>query len=529
MMGKTISILFILLAVITAGAVAQISPGDLASVHSNLEGMSNCTQCHELGNKVTNAKCLACHTELKARIDAGKGYHSSAEIKGKSCTACHSDHHGKTFQIVRFNATTFNHALTGFTLTGAHMKKQCKDCHKAQFITNPGIKKKKFTYLGLNTTCLTCHTDYHQQTLSPTCTNCHGVDAFKPAVKFTHSQTRFPLAGKHQEVPCIKCHPVTQKTGVTFQQFAGVQFANCVNCHADVHQNKFGQNCRQCHSEISFHTIKGISNFDHSKTNFKLEDKHLVVPCSSCHKTNVTDPVKHNRCTDCHKDYHHGQFAQAGSVVDCSQCHSTKGFDQFSFTIEQHNLGAFKLDGAHLATPCFTCHKKQKDWSFRNIGTACKDCHENIHKDHLEIKYYPDTNCRVCHNTSQWNGVSFDHSRTGFALEGVHATKDCKACHFKTGIDGIPGQKFSELSPDCATCHTDTHHRQFDENGVTDCRKCHTFSQWKIDKFDHNITAFKLDGKHQDVPCFKCHKTVTDQQFTYVLYKIKEYKCENCH
>jgi hypothetical protein len=37
---------------------AQISPGDLSNPHSNLEGISNCTQCHVLGNKQTNEKCL---------------------------------------------------------------------------------------------------------------------------------------------------------------------------------------------------------------------------------------------------------------------------------------------------------------------------------------------------------------------------------------------------------------------------------------------------------------------------------------
>ena len=48
---------------------AQISPGDLAQPHAHLEGMSNCTKCHILGEKVSNDLCLDCHTELKTRID----------------------------------------------------------------------------------------------------------------------------------------------------------------------------------------------------------------------------------------------------------------------------------------------------------------------------------------------------------------------------------------------------------------------------------------------------------------------------
>ena len=521
--------LYILIVTLCTSVAAQISPGPLAAVHSQLEGMSNCTQCHTLGNKVTNDKCLACHTDLKSRIDQNKGFHSSSEILGKNCTSCHSDHHGVNFQIIRFDKDKFNHNLTGFSLTGAHAKKECKDCHKSEFISSKAIKNKKFTYLGLNNGCLTCHTDYHQQTLSPNCTNCHGLDAFKPAEKFNHANTRFPLVGMHQPVPCVKCHPVSQKNGASFQQFAVTQFSNCTNCHADVHQNKFGQNCKQCHSEVSFHTIKGISNFDHSKTNFKLEDKHQFVPCSSCHKTNLTDPVRYSRCTDCHKDYHNGQFTIEGVVTDCSNCHSTKGYAQSSFTVEQHNQGKFELDGAHLATPCTACHKKKENWSFREIGIRCIDCHENIHKAHIDVKYYPDSNCVICHNPSRWSEVNFDHSVTGFALAGAHATKDCRTCHFKADNIGHVVQKFSELSPVCATCHQDVHFKQFDDKGITNCLKCHNFNQWKIESFDHNTTAFKLDGKHQNVACFKCHKKITDQQSVYVLYKIKEWKCESCH
>ena len=53
------------------------------------------------------------------------------------------------------------------------------------------------------------------------------------------------------------------------------EFTNCTSCHKDPHKNKFGQNCRQCHSEESFKAVKGSKNFDHNKTDFKLEEKHL--------------------------------------------------------------------------------------------------------------------------------------------------------------------------------------------------------------------------------------------------------------
>ena len=529
-MRRITAILISLLAVFQGPAgMAQISPGPLASVHSHLEGLSNCTKCHDLGDKVTNARCLACHTELKARIDQNKGYHSSSAIRGKSCVSCHNDHHGLNFQIIRFNTASFNHSLTGYDLKGAHAKKECKDCHKPEFITNKAVRSKKFTYLGLGTNCNSCHQDYHQNTLSSTCSDCHNQDAFKPASLFDHSRAKFTLNGMHREVPCTGCHPVTTRNNARFQQFTGIRYQTCAGCHTDPHQGKFGQNCSQCHSEVSFRTIKGITNFDHSRTDFPLENKHRAVACKSCHKTNVTDPVKHDRCTDCHTDYHEGQFIREAQPQNCSDCHTTAGFQGSSFTLEQHNAGKFPLQGAHLATPCISCHKKQDKWTFREIGLKCSDCHSNIHEPFMSALYLSGPGCTNCHDVSRWSAVTFDHSATGFKISGPHATLTCRDCHFTKDPSGTVMQRFSDMSSNCSMCHKDNHNRQFDQNGVTDCLRCHDPNVWKIATFDHDRTAFKLDGKHRQVPCSKCHPAVTEGSKTFVLYKTRKTKCEDCH
>ena len=124
---------------------AQLSPGDLARVHEHLEGTMNCTQCHILGEKVSDEKCLSCHKELKSRIDQRKGFHVSDEVKGKSCASCHNDHHGKNFQIIRFDEKKFNHNKTGYELSGKHTKIDCKECHKASNISDVQIKLKVTT------------------------------------------------------------------------------------------------------------------------------------------------------------------------------------------------------------------------------------------------------------------------------------------------------------------------------------------------------------------------------------------------
>lgn len=519
--------IFLLILISTIKAFAQISPGELSKVHSHLEGMTKCTQCHILGAKVSNDKCLACHTEIKERIDLKKGYHSSTLVNGKECASCHNDHHGKNFQIVRFDALKFQHNLTGYVLEGAHSRKKCVDCHNSAKIVNPKIKAKSFTYLGLKTECLSCHIDYHQKSLPVACLNCHGQETFKPALKFKHESTKFPLIGKHQGVECSKCHKVETKEGKKFQRFAGVEFDNCTNCHTDPHNNQFGQNCRQCHNESSFQALKSIGNFDHNKTGFKLEGKHVIVSCKACHKAKFTDPVKHEKCANCHSDYHKNQFAQSGISPDCNKCHSVKGFTLNSYTIEQHNQSSFRLQGAHQAVPCFDCHKKTEKWNFRGIGKNCVDCHKNIHKSLISAKYYPEENCTICHSDKRWNEIKFDHSKTDFKLIGAHVITPCKSCHFPKNELGKEVQKFSGIKKTCTNCHIDHHFKQFEKNGITDCTECHGAENWKDSKFDHNRTAFKLDGKHLNVACAKCHKADKNEQ--YIVYKLKSSKCEACH
>ena len=291
--------------------------------------------------------------------------------------------------MIRFDVTKFDHNLTGFTLSAPHAKKQCVDCHITKFITDLKIKTKKYTYMGVGTSCLACHEDYHQKTLSSDCLGCHNPDAFKPATMFSHVNTKFQLKGKHGSVDCSKCHKVETVSGKKFQDFRVAQYS-CSDCHKDPHQNRFGQSCNQCHNEDSFQVVKGVSGFDHNKTDFKLEGKHVTVNCKACHKTKFTDPLKFKLCSDCHTDYHKKQFLKNNISPDCSECHSVNGFTQFSYKVDQHNLGTFPLQGAHLATPCTDCHRKQKEWNFRGIGMSCKDCHKDIHQNIIETKYYPE-------------------------------------------------------------------------------------------------------------------------------------------
>lgn len=584
---------------------AQISPGELANSHANLEGITNCTKCHALGEKLTNAKCLDCHTEIKDLISRKRGYHASKEVEGKECFSCHSDHHGRKFKIINFNKDKFDHKIAGYELLGKHNVLECAACHKPEFIKVKKSQRKEFSYLDLDIDCRICHEDYHQHTLSANCSSCHNFDAFKPAPLFDHKKTKYPLLGIHAKIDCDKCHKIEMQNEKKFQHFAGVQFNSCTNCHKDPHSNKFGQICQKCHTVESFHNIIGLNTFDHGKTNYPLTGKHVSVNCVSCHKGNYTLPIKHDRCTDCHTDYHKGQFAKNGVSPDCAECHNTEGYIKPLYTVERHNKTNFILDGkhqsalcgtchkkdvewdfvkmgktcndchadyhkgqfvkggvspgckechntiafsdaiysidkhnttnfplegAHLATPCLSCHKSGKEWQFKEIGKFCVDCHTNIHKNLIDNKYYPNQDCKRCHNVSTWHEVNFDHSLTNFPLLGKHNNIACKDCHLFKKNDGTINQKFSGVSDNCLTCHKDVHNHQFDDNDVSPCGRCHGFSSWRADLFNHDNSRFKLMNAHKEVKCDKCHdKARSETGIIYIRYKINKLKCADCH
>jgi hypothetical protein len=210
------------------------------------------------------------------------------------------------------------------------------------------------------------------------------------------------------------------------------------------------------------------------------------------------------------------------------ECHTEKGFSPSLFTIEKHNQSSFGLGGAHVAVPCFDCHKKSERWEFRQIGLACNECHQDIHASVLDTKYYPEKKCTACHRDSRWNEIDFDHATTGYLLEGAHRQQTCRACHFKPAEEGRTVQQFSRLSSDCLECHREVHRGQFG-SGSSSCLKCHDYFDWKAGLFNHDLTAFPLDGKHEMVACNECHPRMTDGGQSYTLYKPLSTKCESCH
>lgn len=603
---KSLILLASAMLLLSQNAQAQLSPGDLVEAHAHLEGLLSCTKCHDLGKGVSDSKCLDCHEFLKARIDEKLGYHTSSEVKNETCISCHSDHHGREFDIIRFDEQAFDHDLTGYHLEGAHTTQDCAACHTSTHIQDPIIKDRKYTFLGLEETCTLCHQDAHQGTLSTDCAGCHDIDAFEPASLFNHSNTDFALLGKHLEVECESCHPISTRKNQRFQEFAGIEFSNCTDCHEDIHNNQFGQNCQECHSEASWHIFKGMNDFDHDRTGFPLagnhrstdcfachadgtnngdpfqeyvdwdafacakchedvhdkklgrectschsersftrlvdnhtfdhkntdyalEGKHQEVECKACHTAqNKLDPIAFEYCTTCHEDFHEGAFVRDDRNPDCAECHDVHDFTLTTFGIAEHNKGVFPLEGAHMATPCFSCHVKEEKWHFKELGHECTDCHKDVHEGILPDKYYPENACTHCHVTDQWAAVTFDHNQTEFALEGKHLQIKCNDCHLVHGINN-QYQQFTDLSFECSHCHEDKHRGQFSVSNKTDCNRCHAFDSWEATLFNHSSTSFPLEGEHINVACDQCHKQEEKDGSTYTLYLMEDFACASCH
>ena len=509
-------------------SIAQISPGDLSNLHSNLEGMSNCTKCHNIGGKVRNQECLECHSDVKKMQDEKRGYHSSEEVVKNKCVQCHSEHHGRNFRIVNIDSKKFNHDKTGFLLTGKHFKVECTGCHKSEFIVGEKSKKHRGTYMGLSAACSGCHQDYHLATLGLNCDKCHSTESFRPASKFNHDMSSFDLTGTHTRIECVKCHIMENKNGKSIQKFKNIEYKSCNSCHKDMHKGKFGADCNSCHVTESFKKIKNLEKFDHTKTNYPLLGKHQTVKCLDCHKGGLHIKPKHEKCIDCHTDYHKGEFIKNTFQTDCNACHSLDGFLLTSYSTERHQKTKFILTGSHLAIPCQSCHLKNNTWSFKIDGESCTNCHQNVHGESISTKVLDEIKCGTCHNSEKWNVVSFNHKLTRFELLGVHRKQDCKKCHLYK--DQSSSEKISfRVKAECITCHKDIHLGQFTNNGIADCSKCHQFDNWKPDRFDHSKTKFLLEGAHLKQPCYKCHKPVADKEGRYIRYKFDEVKCATCH
>jgi hypothetical protein len=589
-----------------APARAQFfSPGPLAHPHAGFEGLDHCAKCHDEEKGLSAKRCLECHTELQGRVAKGAGFHGRlAPAKQQSCATCHPDHRGKDFEMIEWQdqgggtRERFDHKKTGWPLAGAHGKARCEDCHQRAFIEEGLIRKllekhpKQTTFLGVATTCGSCHFDEHRGQLGRDCQKCHDEAAWKPTHGFDHAAAKFPLRGEHKKVACGKCHPTAtddafvatafpKPRAPTFLTMKPLEFKSCETCHDDPHKGSLGPACASCHQETGWKLIKTANGRDatfHDKTKFPLRGGHVGVDCRSCHGPFPGQPARFKglpfaACTDCHADAHEGQLAAKppAKVVACEGCHTVAAWLPPRFERERHADTKFPLEGAHGAVACRGCHpldptlprrvapvvmktlkaeRRPEVFSLavlepKKSPQACLGCHEDVHRGQLAAEGAKD-NCATCHKTTSFSDLTFDHDKDSrFALTGKHAETPCAGCHKaeRVGTGAAMVVRYKPLGLACGGCHADAHQGQFlvataarddaPARQARDCAACHPTSTFKKTLFDHNdpkFTSYALEGKHAKVACARCHpKVVVAPGVETVRYRPLPRACEGCH
>ncbi len=562
---------------------AQVSPGPLAHAHEDLDQNAKCFRCHGGGSDSIDGNCLSCHEEIAWLIEAGRGLHGRERLS--ECTSCHPDHGGRDFALIdwgKAGVEGFDHLRTGWQLEGKHRTLKCEQCHKSDFQKSPVVAKLKRkdanrSWLGLETGCLACHADYHAGALEANCEACHTNLAFKPAPRFDHARSSFPLTGKHVTTPCEKCHFVADRIfalgpeGRRVPRYKPVSHAECSDCHRDVHEGRLGPKCASCHVTTSFREV-GRDRFDHARTRFALRGAHARVDCAKCHDPRQAWGKRppFQRCDSCHRDAHAGTATLRGAAVDCAACHDERAFKPSTYRVDDHATSRYPLEGKHREVACERCHVKNPPGADpRSLGTAavllrpaqavCRDCHEDSHGGQLAQSEHRGA-CESCHRVEGWKPSTYgiaEHGKTRLALEGRHAEIGCADCHGPTRPElpplteqQAPGKArvaLTTLAPECVSCHYDPHRGRFAaggsrprEDGCAGCHRPSAFRPATVDTAAHDSFAFRLEGGHRAVPCVDCHKELARPPATArllvvtgserpLLFEERHERCTDCH
>ncbi|MCD6385400.1 hypothetical protein J7M23_06440 [Candidatus Sumerlaeota bacterium] len=521
-------------------------PGLLSKSHKELEGIENCTKCHPTGSSPGTAKCLECHSEIKERWDKEVGYHGKF-LKG-NCIECHKEHKGIDVSIIQFDRLTFNHNLALFPLEGKHRSLQCEACH---LLKSGETGTLGFRYMGLpqecyqchstphggevDLNCLRCHTqqgwtgrhivfnhnrdasfklrgahievkcekchpnkvykprprdcagchkDPHQQQLGTDCARCHNEWRWSDArYQFNHdTQTSFSLLGKHKDLKCTQCHSAKFKDTPT----------QCVACHQDVHNDKFGQDCAKCHNQWSWQVVDS-EKFNHSiHTGFALTGKHTALACSRCHPKQGAVKVRGKNCVDCHPDIYHRK--ELGNK--CERCHNTRSWKIQPAEFNHKKLAKFELGSLHSGLECNACH--QEKGKFKGLSSTCESCHKR--------------------ETQFLAGISiFDDLTT--MPSSMHNTVRCQDCH---SVSDTP-KDITPISQRCSKCHPASY-KEVCRYWVTELDKESDSLQLQLAELKTFVKRHATDTDTTLTPLNMTFYLFTDyiDQVTKVIHRLRE-------
>jgi hypothetical protein len=216
--------LAVLVGLVFALPELMISPGQVIDGHHDIA--TDCFACHTPFLGSSAEKCVACHAvdDIGRVTTTGEPIASDGrliafhqQLREDDCIACHSDHRGvQAFRPIG----QFSHDL----LT-AGLGRQCDSCHARP-------------------------RDSLHQGLQANCADCHGQDAWTPAM-FDHD--RYFVLDRDHRAACRTCHVNEDYTAYTCygchaHSRAGVRaehleegirdFEDCVACHRSADEDE---------------------------------------------------------------------------------------------------------------------------------------------------------------------------------------------------------------------------------------------------------------------------------------------------
>ena len=508
----------------------------LRGMHEKVE----CTQCHvkpvftDVGRN-----CQDCHADVHQRR------------MGTNCAQCH------TVQGWNVAVQQVKDHQNRFPLLGAHAALQCEDCHKRAAVGQ---------FQGLSTACISCHQTDFQKTSNPNhvtskfpqnCEMCHTFDSWLGAT-FNHAgpPANFALAGAHATVACTSCH-----IGGVFTNFKGRVSSptDCGNslCHLSTWQQTNNPkhstspavfpiaNCATCHNTTAWTT----AIFDHSTTGFPLTNSHQMAPagkvsaCTDCHvNNNYNLTIQPTDCgnSGCHlttwqqtNNPTHATGGTAFAAANCSTCHNTT---TWTTAIFDHSTSGWPLTGSHQMAPagkanaCTDCHVNN-NYNLTSANTDCYGCHQaawnstptfggNV-PNHITAGF-PTSLCSTCHDTVVWSDGKFDHTATGFPLQGPHMLPP------RTTVTGAVGSMVNA----CTDCHIGANYTT--GYPTTDCYGCHQTYFINAQTYGTNVPNHVT--ANYPTTCVSCHTTwVTTAWlgavFNHTYFRIPHNgsSCSDCH
>ncbi len=358
---------------------------------------SQCSECHQNPASYVQFTCIDCHDHNQGDMNRKHNGVTGYAWNSPACFACHP---------TGSKDGTFNHANSGFPLTGAHTTLECIKCHANG-------------YAGTSPVCYSCHATNYNQSTNPNhvgkniptdCATCHTTaPGWKPATFAIHGNY-YPLTGAHATIAtnCASCHQGNYATTPN----------TCEGCHlpnynATTNPNHAGisipTTCITCHTTTPNWKP---ATFPIHNNYYILAGAHISLDCSTCHNGtyNTSTP---STCVGCHLTNYNQTtnpaHAAAQFPTTCADCHSQTAWSPSTWN---HDGLYFPIySGKHKGrwSTCADCHTNPANYV---VFTCTTSCHPqgSMNNSHQGVSGYSYNSaaCYSCHPTGS-TGKMMDH------------------------------------------------------------------------------------------------------------------------